>query len=73
MLTPTEQHWNQAAEVLRRMRRAEHYEANKIRDLAFDVLIALSARSIGAAVVTSNLHDFQTIQRYVSFHLICWE
>jgi len=73
VLTPTEQHWSQAAEILRRMRRSERYEATKIRNLVFDVLIALSARSIGATVVTSNRDDFQTIQRYVSFHLICWE
>ncbi|MBA5867874.1 MAG: PIN domain-containing protein [Nitrospira sp. CR1.3] len=73
VLTPTERQWSQAAEILSRMRRAEHYEAGKIRDLAFDVLIALSARSIGATVVTTNRDDFQIIQRYVSFHLICWE
>jgi predicted nucleic acid-binding protein len=73
VLTPTEQHWSHAADILSRIRRGEHYEASKIRELAFDVLIALSARSIGASVITSNRHDFQTIQRYLPFHLICWE
>ena len=63
VLTPTEQHWSQAADILGRIRRREHYEVSKIRELAFDVLIALSARSIGASVITSNRGDFQTIQR----------
>lgn len=73
VLTPTEQQWLKAAEILNRLRRREHYEATKVRELAFDVLIALSARSIGASVITTNHADFRTIQREVPFHLMCWE
>ena len=73
VLTPTEQQWLKAAEILNRLRRREHYEAVKVRELAFDVLIALSARSIGASVITTNHADFQTIQREVPFHLLCWD
>ncbi|MEK9139496.1 MAG: PIN domain-containing protein [Nitrospirota bacterium] len=73
VLTPTEQQWLKAAEILNRLRRREHYEAAKVRELAFDVLIALSARSIGASVITTNHADFQTIQREVPFHLLCWD
>lgn len=73
VLTPTEQQWVKAAEILNRLRRREHYEAAKVRELAFDVLIALSARSIGASVITTNHADFQTIQREVPFHLLCWD
>lgn len=73
VLTPTEQQWLKAAEILNRLRRREHYEATKLRDLAFDVLIALSARSIGASVITTNHTDFQVIQREVPFHLLCWD
>ena len=54
------------------MRKREHYDVSKIRELAFDVLIALSARSIGATVITSNETDFQAIRRHLPFHLICW-
>lgn len=42
VLTPTEQQWLKAVEILDRLRRREHYEAAKLRELAFDVLIALS-------------------------------
>jgi len=73
VVTPTEQQWLKAAEILSRLRRREHYEAAKLRDLAFDVLIALSARSIGASVITTNHADFRAIQRELSFHLLCWE
>lgn len=73
VLTPTEQQWLKAAEILNRLRRREHYEAVKVRELAFDVLIALSARSIGASVITTNHADFQTIQREVPFHLLSWD
>ena len=72
-MTPTEQQWLKAAEILSRIRRREYYEAAKLRELAFDVLIALSARSIGASVITTNHADFRTIQRELSFHLLCWE
>ena len=72
VVTPTAQHWIDAAELLHTMRRREHYDANKIRDLAFDVLIALSARSIGATLVTCNESDFQAIRRRLPFHLLCW-
>ena len=73
IVTPSEQHWLTAAEILNRLRRREHYDATKVRDLAFDVLIALSARSIGASVITANHADFRAIQRELSFHLLCWE
>lgn len=73
MLTPTEQQWLKAAEILSRLRQREHYEATKLRELAFDVLIALSAWSIGASVITINHVDFLAIQRELPFHLLCWE
>lgn len=73
LLTPTEAHWIQAAEVLSAMRRRLHYDTHKVRELAFDVLIALTARSIGATVITCHETDFQAIRRFVPFHLLCWK
>lgn len=52
IVTPTERHWIEAAEILAQVRERERYDVSKARDLAFDVLIALSARSIGATLVT---------------------
>jgi predicted nucleic acid-binding protein len=34
-----------------------------------DVLIALSARRIGATLVTRNVEDFELLRRYLRFEL----
>lgn len=45
---------------------------DKLRDLHFDVLIALTARSHGARLITSNRADFEAIRRYCKFQLEVW-
>lgn len=72
VVTPSEQHWIEAAEILAVIRDREGYDATKIRDLALDVLIALSARSIGATLVTCNEADFRAIGRHVRFEVAFW-
>ena len=72
ILTPTESHWNDAAEVLKAIRDREGYESVKLASLAFDVLIALSARSIGAILVTTNRTDFEAIRRRMKFEVAYW-
>jgi len=42
---------------------------SKLPALLNDILIALSARRIGATVVTHNARDFRLIQRYRPFSL----
>ena len=73
VLTPTERHWIQSAELLGTIARRAHYEASKIRELAFDVLMALSARSIGATVVTCNRSDFEVLRAHLVFRVLYWE
>ena len=73
IISPTETHWIHAGELLNVMRRRQHYKANKLRELAFNVLIALTARSIGATLITCNEKDFQAIRRDLSFNLLCWK
>lgn len=72
VITPTERHWMDAADILKRVRAREHHDVDKIRELAFDVLIALSARSIGATLITCNEADFRAIGRYVTFDVAYW-
>jgi hypothetical protein len=36
-------------------------------------LIALSARSVGATVITCNEGDFQVIRRHLPFHVLYWK
>lgn len=72
ILTPTEHHWIESAEILSRIRRTKGYDPNKLRALAFDVLIALSARDIGATLVTCNREDFAEIRKHTAFNVVYW-
>jgi predicted nucleic acid-binding protein len=48
------------------------FEPHKLRDLHFDVLIALTARTHGALLITSNRIDFELIREYRDFRLEVW-
>jgi len=72
ILTPTEKHWLESAEVLSRMRARRGYTASKLRDLAFDTLIALSARDAGATLITCDHEDFAEIGKHVVLKVIFW-
>jgi predicted nucleic acid-binding protein len=45
---------------------------DKLRDLHFDVLIALTARSNDARLITSNRADFEKIDSYRKLQLEIW-
>ncbi len=72
ILTPTERHWLESGEVLSRIGTNKRYDVNKLRDLAFDTLIALSARDSGATLVTCNREVFAEIGKHVPFKVIFW-
>ena len=72
ILTPTERNWLESGSLLYRMREDRGFSPGKLRDLHFDVLIALTARNHGATVITSNQADFEQIRRYKEFHLEIW-
>ncbi len=72
ILTPTESNWLDSGPILARIREERGLTSGRLRDLHFDVLIALTARSHGARVVTSNGHDFALISAYRSFRFEVW-
>jgi predicted nucleic acid-binding protein len=72
VLTPTERNWIESGEILGRMHRDHGFEAGKLRALHFDVLIALTVRSHGARLITSNRADFELIREYREFRLEIW-
>jgi predicted nucleic acid-binding protein len=72
ILTPTEKNWLESGELLAEIRSNLGFKAEKLRDLHFDVLIALTARSHGARVITSNRVDFELIGSYLNFQLEIW-
>jgi hypothetical protein len=68
ILAPSRSVFAEAGDALRRLQeRGFHIEAS--HSIVNDVLIALSARSIGATVVTQNERDFRAIQAVRPFEL----
>jgi predicted nucleic acid-binding protein len=72
IFTPTEKNWLESGEILAAIRADKGFEPAKLRDLHFDVLIALTARSHGATLITSNRTDFELIREYRGFKLEVW-
>jgi predicted nucleic acid-binding protein len=72
VLTPTEKNWLESGQILSKMYVDKKLMPGKLRDLHFDVLIALTARSHGARVITRNRADFELIYHYRRFQLEIW-
>ena len=64
--------WRRSGELLERLRRKRGYDAKKLRDLHFHALIALTARAIGALVITCNGAEFEIIRGEERFELVVW-
>jgi predicted nucleic acid-binding protein len=72
VLTPTEKNWLESGQILGKICIRKGFSPDKLRDLHFDVLIALTARSHGARLITSNRADFEMISSYKKFQLEIW-
>lgn len=69
ILTPSRAVFAEAGAV-RRLQADRGYRIGASHSIVNDVLIALSARSIGATVVTQNERDYRTIQAIRPFRLV---
>ena len=72
VLTPTENNWLDSGQILRKIYADLGFGPDKLRNLHFDVLIALTARSHSARLITSNRADFELIRRYQRILLEVW-
>ncbi len=72
IFTPTEKNWLESGRLLSRIHVDHGFEPRKLRELHFDVLIALTVRAHGARLITSNRDDFELIRRYRDFELEVW-
>ena len=72
ILTPTEKNWLESGQVLGKIYERKGFSPDKLCDLHFDVLIALTARSHGARLITSNRADFEMISGYKKLQLEIW-
>lgn len=72
VLTPTEKNWLESGRILAQIRADRGFMPDKLRDLHFDLLIALTARSHGARLITSNRTDFEIINSYCKVQFEVW-
>ena len=72
-LTPTYGNWIESGRLLARIRAAHGLSPHQLRSLHFDVLIALTARTHGARLITSNRRDFELIHQHAKFDLEVWQ
>ncbi len=72
ILAPTTNNWLESGPILAKIGDDNGFGPHKLRDLHFDVLIALTARSHGARLITSNRADFELIRKYRDFKLEIW-
>jgi predicted nucleic acid-binding protein len=72
ILTPTERDWLESGQILGKIHRDHGFPPAKLRDLHFAVLIALTARSHGARLITLNRADFEMINHYRKVQLEVW-
>ena len=72
VLAPTENNWLESGRLLSKIRVEKGFPGEKLRELHFDLLIALSARSVGARLVTSDRVDFELIASNRGLQLEIW-
>jgi predicted nucleic acid-binding protein len=72
ILTPTESNWLESGRLLGQIYEDKGFTPDKLRNLHFDVLIALTARTHGARLITSDRTDFEMISFYRKFQLEIW-
>ena len=70
IVTPSDTAWEEAGRLLGVMRSERKDQADRLTgSFVNDLLIVLSARGVGAKVVTLNSDDFTFIRRYAAFGL----
>jgi predicted nucleic acid-binding protein len=70
LLVPEGREWQRAGKIIAQMERKYGFEQRFLARITHDVLIALSARSIGATIATANLKDFRRVQEFVDIRIL---
>lgn len=73
VIAPDKQVWLEAARVLQQLGLRHGFEETGLARLTHDVLIALTARKLGAVVFTKNQKDFDRIRDLRDFQLRLYE
>lgn len=70
IIIPSLSDWQTAGKVIAKLGGKYGYEDKFLAKIQNDVLITLSARQIGAFVITNNSKDFLRIKEFVNFNLL---
>lgn len=71
VIAPNEREWIGSGRIVNRIVTAKGYDIHKTRELHFDGLIALTARRIGACLITCNVDDFTAVREFLDFNGEC--
>ncbi|MEW6108410.1 MAG: type II toxin-antitoxin system VapC family toxin [Nitrospirota bacterium] len=69
LVVPDDHDWQKTGIIISRLKKKHGFEARYLSRIQNDILIACSARRIGAFVVTQNIRDFQRIKEFTEFRL----
>jgi len=69
LIAPDERDWQQTGHIIARLRKKYGFETKYLSRIQNDILIACSARKLGAFVVTRNEKDFRRIQEFTDFRI----
>lgn len=70
IIIPYSSDWQTAGKIIAKLGGKYGYEDRFLSKIQNDVLIALSARQVGAFVVTNNTKDFLRIKEFLNFNLL---
>lgn len=69
VVNPTFQDWKEAGKLVAQITRKEPGRKPRVQQMLNDILLALTARRIGAELFTFNRDDFELIRRHKPFSL----
>ena len=70
VISVSERQWYLAGDVMLKLRRDKKIDSLRIRSLLADILLAVSARDIGAILITKNEKDFRLIREVLDFRYL---
>jgi len=69
LITPDAAYWQKTGKIVAKLGQTYGFERKFLARITHDILIALTARKIGARVVTGNTRDFIRIHEFVDFKM----
>ncbi len=69
IISPSIENYREAGNIMAKLQHRHGFQIKKIMGLSHDILIALTARTIGATLVTSNRQDFEMLQDLCHFQI----